>query len=192
MSIHQSHNYDCSQKYLKFLVRLKFEGSFYYTIWGEDSTTFHKEDKVLIDEDDHFLLFADTEPLFRFTENVGHLFDTENFSIWLNNIIKPVEPDATINIDALNYDANNLEDAHLFTELVDAKNFVSDYADQVNNDLITDLVLSDQLMELYNAYMDNYVWSGEKKPIRSGLAEEVTPLLKKLFAETAKCIKIIT
>lgn len=191
MNSHNQHNDDCSQKHLKFLVRLRFSGSYYYTIWGSDLTTFNQEDKVLIDSESHFLLFTDTSKLFRFTENTDNLFDKENFLLWLNEIVKPIEPNTTINLDVLNYDSINLDDAVEFTELVDAKNFISDYTYQIDSALVDEIILSDEVQELYDLYMDNYIWSGEKKPIRKGLAEDVIPLFKRLYVEIAKQIKVI-
>ena len=167
-----------SEKYRKYLIKIKISDSSYYFIHGADITDDYK-DKLLIDSNKKILLFGKLEDLFNYIEQSNYLFDVDNFKKWIKslreffgnkypehleyciydmNLIRLLFIDFKSN-DIFNYGKVYLEEYASFINLVD------DYSNQMKNKALSDLLEELNIRLLWDYFYDFHIWktSEEKK-----------------------------
>ncbi|MEZ5017038.1 MAG: hypothetical protein R2800_08285 [Flavipsychrobacter sp.] len=184
MEDYTEHNEEVCEQYQRYVVEMLYQDMEYCTIWGVDKTSFNEEDKMLIDEQGHFLLFLTVEDAIAYVQQWDQAFDKSNWDGWLAAIKLPIEPDTVVDLDLLNATAIDVENVALFDHTVTAKNFASDYCYQIEDESWTDAFSGYPLMNFFDAFMDRHFWSGvaQPEPITEQLLADVVQQHRKLYA----------
>jgi hypothetical protein len=169
---------DPSETYQKYLTGVLLNDQLYYTIWGADRKTFNEDPKVIIDNEDRHLLFKEKKALFDYLHNADNLFDAENFKQWLKATGPALDVYAIMNIDCLKNIPDSYPDGVRFKEIVDARNFVSDYALQINDEKLHPLIEHDDVKAMFFGFMDRHFWSLSTEEQATVKWPEVKQLLK--------------
>lgn len=185
--------FSASEKFSKFLIKIIYYQKEYYTLAGADLTTFNKEDKLLIDVDNNFLLFENIEQLLGFIEMSDTLFDVENIISWSKS--EDAKPTAiqyqTVNIDILKLDDFDILNEEQINKVKSIVDHIYWYSEQVNNNILKNILSSEAIETIDDTYMNTYIWSGvEPKEISADLQSQFVPKLNELYSEFIKCIRI--
>lgn len=192
MANNTEHNAAVCERYLRFVIEIEYTGNYYYTIWGTDHTSPEEEDKMLVDEEGHFLLFKTIDAALDYVRGQKDLFDRERFDGWLKEIKLPLTPHMGIDLDLLQDEEIDISTEESFEELINTQNFVSDYAHQSGDEYLMDLFYEHPLETLFDLYIDTYLEEGtEAPPIPKGLEEDAVPKLNEVYDLIAKKIKIM-
>lgn len=193
MEDYTEHNEEIGEQYQRYVVEVLYQGEEYYTISGADKTSFNEEDKVLVDDEGHFLLFIDMEEAIAYARQWEAAFDKENWQAWLGAIQLPVESYVVIDLDLLNADSIDVDNVAVFDHTITAKNFASDYCYQVQAEQWKDAFSNYPLSNFFDAFMDRHFWNGVGKPepITEQLLADVVHKQKELYTYLTQQIKLV-
>lgn len=171
---------DASQKYLKFIIELKFKGSVHYLLWGTDENDSDK-DKFLVDYKNRILCFSQIGDLLVYmNNNIDLLFYVENTLAWMNefhlmdkiskfdfNIIYRFIDDRIYLSECTSVDALNF---------IDLLNLMGDYINQLGDEKLIDLFYGEDLSLIKDYFYLNFFWSSSESEI-----EEICDKIKTDF-----------
>jgi hypothetical protein len=151
-----------SERLGKFFIAINYQNETYYTVSGNDMTTFNYEDKLLTDENKMLVLFKDLVVIRQVIANKLFLFDDERLIEWAAGIDDELPVYATINLDIyLSDDIRRFNDAVL-EEIYLVNGIVTDYAKQVEDDFLIDYLYSDLFGLFFDIASDSYLWGARK------------------------------
>ncbi len=189
---YEEHNTEVCEKYQRYVVEVCCQQEEYYTICGADKTDFNEMDKLLVDDDQHFLLFRDVESAIDYAKQWQNAFDKKGFEGWLAEIKMPVESYVAIDVDLLNVDSIDVNNVPLFDYTLSARNFVSDYCYQIKEEQWCDAFSSYPLINFFDAFIDRHFWSGVEKPepVTEQLLTDVIQKHKDLYTFLMSKVKV--
>jgi hypothetical protein len=150
-----------SDKYSKYIVKIKRENKNSFLIFGRDELD---TNILLIDKDNKILLFYNVGTMIKYILSTSELPDKNSFHEWATKI-NPNEVDSFLDIDEITkhvYEINKnvLSDLNkeMFNDTVNIIHLISDYAYQTNNLKLIELYENETIDAFVDIHAGNYLW----------------------------------
>ena len=173
--------FEISERYRKYLIEIKINDKYFYTVWGTDLND-NENDKLLV-KDKKLLLFKNKNSFVEKKDNLKNIFyDDQNFENWLNHESFE-EPYSSTNFDTLkDISGKDLRNKETGLEIINTLNLIHDFYIQIQED---QTVFSSNLLLSIKDYLYNqHFWKNDNptKKIPFNL-KQANAILKKIYME---------
>lgn len=167
-----------SEKYSKYLLEVVFQEQTYYTVFGADKSD-QNVDKLMVNADQHILLFLTPAAVFSTILAGNHFFDSESMQAWALEG-SAILPYTSIDLDVLSKNDFNSADIDFIKSVYHVLGIVEDYAIQVRNEYLLNLMKKQIYLEFMSEGSDYFAWEDSELKITVGVAE-MSDFLKKIY-----------
>jgi hypothetical protein len=177
-----------SEQYKKYLLEVIYKGASWYTVWGTDLTD-EDTDYLLTDTQGKLLLFSNCADVFRTILHTDHFPDIKTLHAWARESHLVENPYTILDLDVLSMRGIAASQIDLLETVYATIGMVGDYAVQVNNRALTDLLHSD-VIRLYNdLFADYFLWSPSTPFEFVTLPDAFSDAVNDMYRILATCIR---
>lgn len=150
-----------SEQYGKYLIKCSFDFKSYYIVWGidlnDDST-----DKLLIDRNQNIVLFNSISDIKAYCNNtICEFKDRDNLIKWVGNITKESKAYTVIKFEYLLIVDFKVDSD--ISELYALLGIIQDYANQVQNLKLIELLSSKQVDLFMDVCSNFFIWKSTER-----------------------------
>lgn len=153
-----------SEKYRKYLIRIKIKNQTFYSVWGTDMTSVDEKDFLLV-KDSRICLFENSKLIYSYVKKLeeSELIDSQNFSNWINRFTFN-KVYASYNIEKMSIKKfEQLLSKGKVLSIINNINIITDFAQQTSNKELLKIRKKRHLKILWNSIYDNFFWSKKEE-----------------------------
>ncbi|UYQ91272.1 hypothetical protein MKQ68_14360 [Chitinophaga horti] len=182
---------EISEVYRKYLIKYTFGNVGYYSVVGADTSLEDAPDKIMVDQKGDILLFRTPLSLYSFISSHSYFFDNETLQKWVDRNNMNAIPYAQINLDALISEKILDKNVDVFEEIFSVLGMVKDYAQQVQNALLLNILEGEIICQLNDKLADYYLWKEVSELVLCNDVDLISKVLREVYLQLSARLYII-